>query len=513
MIIKEHDSWLLSWSGLFFLIVTLAMPAACGGDRAQQISARASVAEGTDFLYEEVDELEDDTAALAEYEEFNLEPYILLGTLVFKNGTAREGGLWVEDGIIQAVWAGARPDSLAGITTINTGGIILPGFIDLHNHVAYNFLPLWETEPTWENRYEWQGDPGYRREVSQPYNAAKRAGLLDQMDKYGEIRALVGGTTSILGAAPAAGAGILVRNIDQRTLGDDLMRTNVGSVYEFGCSRGRPLCPEQAEAVRRLRRQLDDGTFEAIVLHVGEGVDADSKREFEWLERNDLLRPDVIITHATGFGAQEFQKMARAGMALIWSPRSNLVLYGATTDVRAAKNAGVRIAIAPDWSPSGSDNLLGELRYAADYNRTVLNGLFSAAELVAMATSVPAELAGRGDVLGSLEPEYVADLLVLAPHADDPFESIITSDERHVRLVTVNGVPLYGWPSWLNRLGKAGDYERIRIRGRTRALDATVPPDAGVRNGDETWSAIRNKLADAYRPWGRLPKLTANDTN
>ena len=49
---------------------------------------------------------------------------------------------------------------------------------------------------------------------------------------------------------------------------------------------------------------------------------------------------------------------------MVWSPMSNLLLYGGTADIAAALAAGVRIGIGSDWSPSGSKNLLGELKVA-----------------------------------------------------------------------------------------------------------------------------------------------------
>ena len=49
---------------------------------------------------------------------------------------------------------------------------------------------------------------------------------------------------------------------------------------------------------------------------------------------------------------------------MVWSPLSNYLLYGESTDIRAAKNAGILIGIGRDWAPSGSKNLLGELKVA-----------------------------------------------------------------------------------------------------------------------------------------------------
>ena len=63
--------------------------------------------------------------------------------------------------------------------------------------------------------------------------------------------------------------------------------------------------------------------------------------------------------------------MAADGMSLMWSPRSNVFLYGGgdgpdarprTCRSRASK--GINVALAPDWSIGGSQNLLDELRFA-----------------------------------------------------------------------------------------------------------------------------------------------------
>jgi len=62
--------------------------------------------------------------------------------------------------------------------------------------------------------------------------------------------------------------------------------------------------------------------------------------------------------------ADDFDVLASRGASMVWSPLSNLLLYGQTADVAAAKKAGIKIGIGPDWAPSGSKNLLGELKVA-----------------------------------------------------------------------------------------------------------------------------------------------------
>src|SRR6185436_3180653 len=60
-----------------------------------------------------------------------------------------DGIIYIEQGKIVAVQKRAQPApaGFAGVTLIETGGTLLPGLIDLHNHLSYNALPLWAPVP------------------------------------------------------------------------------------------------------------------------------------------------------------------------------------------------------------------------------------------------------------------------------------------------------------------------------------------------------------------------------
>src|SRR5262249_39080384 len=157
-----------------------------------------------------------------------------------------------------------------------------------------------------------------------------------------------------------------------------------------------------------------------------------------------FLRPGVSIIHGVALSKPDFVQMQKASVGLIWSPRSNIELYAATTDVRSAKEANVKIALAPDWSPSGSDGLIEELKYASSWNDAQVPRIFAPDELVAMATTIPAQLAGASDSIGSLKPGYYADLLLVRKTTGDPYQTLLHLDPVDVRLVVIGGVPIYG---------------------------------------------------------------------
>jgi cytosine/adenosine deaminase-related metal-dependent hydrolase len=111
--------------------------------------------------------------------------------------------------------------------------------------------------------------------------------------------------------------------------------------------------------------------------------------------------------------------MAAGGASMVWSPFSNLLLYGRTAPIAEAKAAGVAIGLGSDWSSTGSKNLLGELKVAS-LASAAAGGVFTDAEIVAMATSVGAAILGWDSVLGSLEPTKRADLIVIDRRGGDP---------------------------------------------------------------------------------------------
>jgi cytosine/adenosine deaminase-related metal-dependent hydrolase len=90
--------------------------------------------------------------------------------------------------------------------------------------------------------------------------------------------------------------------------------------------------------------------YESIFIHLAEGIDDFSKEEFSFVQSQSLLNPKGVIIHGIPLNATDFQAMAENGTALVWSPRSNLELYGQTANILAALEKNVEIALAPDWA-------------------------------------------------------------------------------------------------------------------------------------------------------------------
>jgi 5-methylthioadenosine/S-adenosylhomocysteine deaminase len=347
---------------------------------------------------------------------------------------------------------------------VETGGLVLPGLVDLHGHPEYNVFSAWEPPLLYANRYEWRASPEYAAVVKGPWRLltegdGERPSLSPTLTRYAEARALVGGVTALQGASgrypdPSES---LVRNVDR---------------YIFGAQHARSLVdlaratPEQLD---QARAGIASGTTRALYVHLAEGTDDASRAELDQLVEVGLLTSATVVIHGTALGEPELRRVADTGAKLVWSPQSNLRLYGRTTDVATALRVGVPVAVGADWLPSGSPSLLDELQVA----RRVLaaqGAPTDARSLVQMVTANAAGIAGVGEKLGRIRPGLPADLLVLERHHPDPWESVLRSDRRSVGLVTVGGDVAYGRPEWVERLVHPPEVEAVVAWGRPMAL-------------------------------------------
>jgi 5-methylthioadenosine/S-adenosylhomocysteine deaminase len=102
------------------------------------------------------------------------------------------------------------------VKNIQINGFIYPGLIDLHDHITWNFLPRWRAEEKFNNRYEWQARDAYLPALSAPhYRIVYQENLACDANQYGEVKAIVGGATSVLDAiGPDNCIKGLARNLD-----------------------------------------------------------------------------------------------------------------------------------------------------------------------------------------------------------------------------------------------------------------------------------------------------------
>jgi len=418
-------------------------------------------------------------------------PLVITGHIVTFDPPGTEipdGSLYIDrDGIIQAVQqrSAPAPSGFDQAAQIETEGLVYPGLIDLHNHIAYNCLSLWiapdRTVP-WTSREQWPRDPDYKPSVSLPANALCHADGKAVL-KYVETKAVIGGVTAIQGSAKVGPIfeGWMVRNVEEETFGTGHKTVNQ-SVLRFA----------SAAQYAAAKHDLDEG--HAFLYHLAEGTDPGLITDYNNVRDHDLLEPEFLGIHSTALGAQQFTEWHTHGGTVVWSPFSNLWLYGATTDVIAARAAGMRLCLGADWSPSGSKNLLGELKVADLYSRTQLGGALSSQELCAMATCNPADALGWQDKLGRLRPGLHGDFVVMRSRDEDAYRTLIDSTEQDVLLVAINGYPMYGTEEFM-QAANAVSPEPIAV---SPTLSRTVNlRDPRIPDADMSWPQILDALQAA----------------
>ena len=406
--------------------------------------------------------------------------WLLRGKIVTPAGTVLDGELVIERDTITCVAADCADPPGAAILTI-TNAFIYPGFVDAHNHVAYNVLPKWTPPKLYLNRGQWQGAKAYT-EFKRPYALLKDTHkLYCEMVKWGELKALISGITSIQGTSPNQTCfKTLIRNVEnQNELGSagSHIRTFILDISSF-------------------RATVDWGVTKSFVVHLAEGVDDRSRGEFQTLKQKGLLRAETTIIHGTAFGDVEFAEMGKVGAKLVWSPQSNQALYGTTTDIALAMKHGVSISLGVDWNPTGSDDVFSELRTAAELNEERFGSVVRPQGWLPMITTHPATALALETQIGQLAPIFKADITVLRAQGADPHVTLMSSHLQDVEMVWVGGELLYGRSTILQAL-KPDTCEPITVRGAQQRI-CVVDSSNPVAGSGQTLAAIRDRLQAVY---------------
>jgi 5-methylthioadenosine/S-adenosylhomocysteine deaminase len=422
--------------------------------------------------------------------------FALHGAVITPTAAWSSGYVVIDGGVI----ADVRQDEPTGVEKIiQTDGVILPGLIDLHGHPEFNVFAAWEPPQQFGNRYRWRESDIYHQLVRDPQDVLLTKVPAGTELRYAEIRALAGGVTAIQGAGGAtrsAGSEPLVRNIDAWIFGQHRARAMIDLPSSVS-GRDYP----------RLQKILVDiagGDIDAFYLHLCEGQRGDKRSVSEFQRFLDFhaATPATVLIHASALDAGQLHQVADAGCKLVWSPQSNLRLYGQTTLAAAAIQAGMPVGLGADWLPSGSTSLLAEMKVAR--RELAQQGLqISAADLVAMVTSGAADIAGLGDHLGRLSTGRAADVLVLERHHDDPYENVVNADASWVELVMIGGDITYGRADWYT--GLAADPtsgEPLIAWGKPMRLDDSFQAPAGQPT--PTLAQLRTTLTSAYPPLGPI---------
>ena len=365
---------------------------------------------------------------------------LVRGDLLAPEGILHNGQVLIDpSGLIAC--AGCDCSTTAGFTGATelrcAHGLITPGLINAHDHITYTGnAPKPHGTERYDHRHDWRkGLEGHTKiPVAATYGA----------EAWGELRNILGGATSMFGSGSAGG---LLRNLDQNTLGLPTADKATYETFPLGDSDGKMLVGSCAYAYAQTETEV--GAMHCFVPHVAEGVNAAARNEFLCLSSaanggEDLVRTNTAFIHGVGTTAIDAGMMAHDGTGLVWSPRSNVDLYGNTAGVTMFATVGVNIALGTDWTASGSMNLLRELRCAEQLNKTNFAGFFSDRDLLDMVTSNTARMFHVDDVLGSLRAGLIGDISIFDATTHPDERAVLDAEPQDVVLVLRGGNSLYG---------------------------------------------------------------------
>lgn len=399
---------------------------------------------------------------------------VLRGDIVAPEGLLKNGHILV-GGAGKIVCTGCDCSQEAGFVDATVvacpTGVIAPGLINAHEHVTFGEgRPIPTGSTRYDHRHEWRRGANGAVSLDTPRRSNGVEPVL-----YAELRHLLGGATSVAGSGGAPG---FLRNLDRTgELQEGLNQAAAvystfplddagGALREEGCSYGTIDSPTNGNIAAAL----------AYLPHVAEGVDRAARNEFLCLSGADGGGEDVLLSktafiHGVGMNAEDYAEAADEGASLIWSPRTNISLYGMTAPIPLARALGVNIALGTDWPSSGSQNMLRELRCAAELDDRNNGDRLTDRQIVDLAT-INAAAALKSDCrLGRLAPGAEADIAIFDASVAPAYRAIIEGEPQTVALVLRSGQPLYGDEATIAALRDSG-CEALDVCGRRKRVCA-----------------------------------------
>ena len=351
-----------------------------------------------------------------------------------------------------------------------SGSVISPGLINGHDHTDYaSAPPLVHGTTRWNHRHGWRTGAGNEEEVDSPRRSEDASVIA-----AAELRFVLGGATSVSGSGGVPGLLRNLANFQDTTQLEGLTGPTVffdtfplgdsnGTLITNGCSY-----PQTRSAGSAFR---DDGTYSP---HISEGLNGAARNEFTCL-KGTLVKEKTAIIHAVGLDASDVDVIAKAKAKVVWSPRTNIDLYGNTAPVTLLKAMGVTIALGTDWLATGSMNVLRELSCADALNDKYFDKAFDDRTLFEMATKNAAIALGIDTQVGTLAAGQLADIAIFSAVGGKDYRAVIGAGVEDVLLVLRGGKPLYGEASILDALDGGASCAELAVCGAEKKVCVDTP--------------------------------------
>jgi 5-methylthioadenosine/S-adenosylhomocysteine deaminase len=344
-----------------------------------------------------------------------------------------------------------------------TGKIVMPGFVDVHNHLWQSLIRGCGTEKDLLGCLDTcvfpLANPTITLTETEAY-AGVRLSTLDLITTgitttvdwshaftpqfvRGNIRALSDSGLRFVFAhfGTADPATIADMKLVKQTLIDPKPRATF-QVAAHPSEAFRPDLIAMAQLAKELGVKLH--------VHLLENMAQRDENTFEVLKEAEALGPDLLGAHGIHLTDNEIAILVAHDVRILHNPLSNMRLASGVIRLPALKQAGVRVGLGIDGGTNDTSDMFNDMRAALGLQRaTSLQAhIFpTVADVLRMATVDGAELLDMFDRIGSLTPGKKADVIIVNPG-------------------NVNFAPRFEWVSQLVFNGQPVNIEWVFIDGR-----------------------------------------------
>lgn len=371
------------------------------------------------------------------------------------------------------------------------GKIILPGFVDIHNHLYQSVFRGGCTD---------EDVLGWLDHCNIPVRKA-----LTEADIYAPVRLstldLIGtGVTTVVDWVH------LFKPEVARAYAQALSDSGLRFVFAYTQRK------DNLEAIKQVKLELIDpnplATFQLsggtlqhsaehlalmvqlarelnvkLNVHLLENIQQRGDDPMKLLEKTGALAlgPDLLVNHAIHLTDDEIALLAKHDVRVSHNPLSNMRLASGIIRLPELHGAGVKVGLGLDGGTNDTSDMFNTMRAAVGLQRAkALRATVypTVTDVLRMATLGGAEALDMADRIGSLTPGKKADLIILDPGA-------------------VNFAPRWDWISQIVFNGQPANVEYVFVNGRplkAKGQFVGVNPAEVIRAAEQSAQRVRNAV-------------------
>ena len=387
-----------------------------------------------------------------------MDPSLGVGPL----GMLEEGDVLLAGDTITSVGRGLKS---SGEIIDATGKIVMPGFVDVHDHLWQTLIRGCGTDQDlvgWLNTctYPLAKFPFTQSDIA----AAVRLSTLDLISTgvttvvdwspawtpqfaQGNVQALLESGLRFSFAYLGSAESEVIRGI-ARLKRDEIDRHSRATLQIAAHPSMNEAWLPRLIASSKLADEL------GVLLHV-HLLEHQSDREehpLKALERAGALNSNLLAAHVVHPTSEEIALLASKGVRVAHNPLSNMRLASGIMPLPAMKNVGIPVGLGLDGGTNDTMDMFNNMRAAVGLQRVLslrADVYPTVIDVLRLATIEGAKMLKMEDQVGSLTPGKKADLIILDPHTvnfaprvDWISQLVFNGQPRNVAWVFVDGRPL-----------------------------------------------------------------------